>query len=102
MLRRAPRSTLSPAPTLCRSQAADKNPVVVMETSMGTVKIELYPEKAPVTVKNFLAYVDDKFYDRTVFHRVIPHFIDRTRRRPPDITEMSPLAAVSRADTHPP
>src|SRR5262249_2857624 len=56
--------------------AADKEakkPVpVVIETSMGTIKVELYPDKAPVTVKNFLAYVDDKFYDGTVFHRVIP------------------------------
>jgi cyclophilin family peptidyl-prolyl cis-trans isomerase len=51
--------------------AADKNPVVVMETSMGTIKIELNPEKAPETVKNFLGYVDDKFYDGTIFHRVI-------------------------------
>jgi cyclophilin family peptidyl-prolyl cis-trans isomerase len=47
------------------------NPVVVMETSMGTIKIELYPEKAPITVKNFLGYVDDKFYDDTIFHRVM-------------------------------
>jgi peptidyl-prolyl cis-trans isomerase B (cyclophilin B) len=51
------------------------NPIVVVETSMGTVKIELFEEKAPVTVKNFLAYVDDKFYDGTVFHRVIPNFM---------------------------
>ena len=51
--------------------AADKNPVVVMETSMGTIKIELNQDKAPITVKNFLAYVDDKFYDGTIFHRVI-------------------------------
>ena len=51
--------------------ATAANPVVVMETSMGTIKIELYPDKAPVTVKNFLAYVDDKFYDGTIFHRVI-------------------------------
>src|SRR5438034_835182 len=47
------------------------NPVVVMETSMGTIKIELYADKAPITVKNFLGYVDDKFYDDTVFHRVM-------------------------------
>ncbi len=47
------------------------NPVVVMETSMGTIKIELEPDKAPVTVKNFLGYVDDKFYDNTIFHRVM-------------------------------
>jgi peptidyl-prolyl cis-trans isomerase B (cyclophilin B) len=47
------------------------NPVVVMETSMGTIKIELFEDKAPITVKNFLQYVDDKHYDGTVFHRVI-------------------------------
>jgi cyclophilin family peptidyl-prolyl cis-trans isomerase len=59
-------------------EAADtrgQNPVVVMETSKGTVKIELYPDKAPTTVKNFLQYVDDKFYDNTVFHRVIDGFM---------------------------
>ena len=47
------------------------NPVVVMETSKGTIKIELDQEKAPITVKNFLAYVEDKHYDGTIFHRVI-------------------------------
>jgi cyclophilin family peptidyl-prolyl cis-trans isomerase len=55
--------------------AAEKNPTVVMETSLGTIKIELYPDKAPITVKNFLGYVDDKFYDGTVFHRVIANFM---------------------------
>jgi cyclophilin family peptidyl-prolyl cis-trans isomerase len=55
--------------------AEEKNPVVVMETSMGTIKIELYADKAPITVKNFLSYVDDKFYDNTIFHRVIPGFM---------------------------
>jgi cyclophilin family peptidyl-prolyl cis-trans isomerase len=54
---------------------AAKNPVVLMKTSMGDVKIELYAEKAPITVKNFLQYVDDKFYDRTIFHRVINGFM---------------------------
>jgi cyclophilin family peptidyl-prolyl cis-trans isomerase len=48
---------------------------VVMETSKGTIEIELYPDKAPVTVKNFLGYVDDKFFDGTLFHRVIPKFM---------------------------
>lgn len=55
--------------------SAAENPVVVMETSMGTIKIQLDDEKAPITVKNFLKYVDDKFYDGTVFHRVIPTFM---------------------------
>ena len=52
------------------ARAAD-NPVVQVETSMGNFKIELNPDKAPITVKNFLSYVDDKFYDGTVFHRVM-------------------------------
>ncbi len=47
------------------------NPVVVMETSKGTIKIELEQEKAPITVKNFLSYTEDKFYDGTIFHRVM-------------------------------
>src|SRR4051794_6787710 len=51
------------------------NPVVVVDTTMGSFKIELFPDKAPTTVKNFLQYVDDKFYDGTVFHRVIPTFM---------------------------
>ena len=51
------------------------NPVVLMKTSMGEITIELDKEKAPVTVDNFLAYVNDKFYDGTIFHRVIPAFM---------------------------
>ena len=50
-------------------------PVVIMETSKGTIKIELNPERAPGTVKNFLAYVDSKFYDGTIYHRVMPGFM---------------------------
>jgi cyclophilin family peptidyl-prolyl cis-trans isomerase len=51
------------------------NPMVVVETSEGTFKIELWADKAPVTVKNFLRYVDDGFYDGTIFHRVIRDFM---------------------------
>ena len=42
---------------------------------MGNMVITLYPEKAPITVKNFLSYVDDGFYSNTIFHRVIPGFV---------------------------
>ncbi len=52
-----------------------KNPVVLMSTSLGDIKIELNEAKAPITVKNFLAYVNSKFYDGTIFHRVIPGFM---------------------------
>lgn len=51
------------------------NPVVAVETSMGTFKVELFEDKAPETVKNFLKYVDDKHYDGTIFHRVISDFM---------------------------
>ena len=58
-----------------KPKVEDTKPVVIMETSKGTIKIELDAEKAPETVKNFLQYVDDKFYDGTIFHRVIPGFM---------------------------
>jgi peptidyl-prolyl cis-trans isomerase B (cyclophilin B) len=48
---------------------------VVIETSMGSMTAELDGDKAPVTVKNFLSYVDENFYDGTIFHRVIPNFM---------------------------
>ena len=64
------------ATAACSDAAAEtKNPVVVMDTSMGTIKIELFTDKAPITVKNFLTYVDEKHYDGTTFHRVIPSFM---------------------------
>jgi peptidyl-prolyl cis-trans isomerase B (cyclophilin B) len=48
---------------------------VVLETSLGSIKLELDAAKSPVTVANFLSYVDDGFYDGTVFHRVISNFM---------------------------
>ena len=49
-----------------------QNPVVVVSTNLGDMKIELFQDKAPKTVKNFLIYVDRKHYDGLIFHRVIP------------------------------
>jgi peptidyl-prolyl cis-trans isomerase B (cyclophilin B) len=51
------------------------NPTVAFQTSKGRIVLELYPEKAPGTVANFLAYVEAGFYDGTIFHRVIPGFM---------------------------
>ena len=56
-------------------ETAKGNPKVVLDTSKGKMVIELFADKAPQTVKNFLAYVDAKFYDGTIFHRVIPNFM---------------------------
>ncbi len=53
----------------------EKNPQVLMETSMGGVKIELFKDKAPITVRNFLSYVKEGFYDGLIFHRVIGTFM---------------------------
>ena len=60
---------------MLQASANAANPVVVIETSMGNIKVELNEEKAPITVKNFLSYVDDKFYDGTIFHRVMRDFM---------------------------
>lgn len=51
------------------------NPVVVIETTLGDITVQLFPEKAPKSVENFLAYVNDGFYDGTIFHRVISNFM---------------------------
>lgn len=55
-------------------QAAE-HPRVRLETDQGVITVELYPEKAPKSVANFLAYVDSGFYDKTIFHRVIRNFV---------------------------
>jgi peptidyl-prolyl cis-trans isomerase A (cyclophilin A) len=54
---------------------AQNSPKVRFQTSTGDFVVELYPDKAPKTVENFLQYVKDKHYDGTIFHRVIPNFM---------------------------
>ena len=58
-----------------RAQDMAETPKVIFSTNQGSFMIELYPGKAPITVKNFLAYVDAGYFDNTVFHRVIPGFM---------------------------
>jgi len=55
--------------------AETQNPVVKMRTTLGTIVLELNAEKAPITVANFLQYVNEGFYDDTIFHRVIGNFM---------------------------
>ena len=57
------------------SKAAGTNPHVLIRTSKGSITVELFPDRAPKTVENFLRYVDDEFYDDTIFHRVIEGMI---------------------------
>lgn len=51
------------------------NPQVTLHTNHGDIRLELYPQEAPATVANFLQYANDGFYNGTVFHRVISHFM---------------------------
>src|SRR4030043_1518961 len=56
-------------------QSGSLNKIVVMKTNMGTVEIELYGDKSPETVKNFLKYVNDGYYNGLIFHRVMDGFM---------------------------
>jgi cyclophilin family peptidyl-prolyl cis-trans isomerase len=59
----------------CGGDDGKGNAVVVISTSLGDIKVELFEEKAPITVKNFLDYARAGYYDGTIFHRVIPNFM---------------------------
>ena len=65
--------TVTAAPVPKAVKGSDR--AVVVETSLGDIEIELYPDKAPKSVANLLGYVDDKFYDGLIVHRVIPEFM---------------------------
>ncbi len=57
------------------AETTGKNPTVLMETSLGNIKLELFAKEAPISVKNFLDYANSGFYIGTIFHRVIPNFM---------------------------
>lgn len=80
--------------------AEQDNPRVVMKTSKGDVTIELYPDKAPITVKNFLSYVDEKFYDGTIFHRVIKGFMIQGGGLTPDFKEKTDKPPIKNEATN--
>ena len=81
-------STAEPAPSEPRAEPPEPGdiaeerpdvavgyPRVELSTSLGTIRLELYPDKAPITVENFLGYVTEGFFDGTIFHRVVPGFV---------------------------
>ena len=67
--------TAKPADKVAAVAATGADPVVVMKTSLGEIQIKLFKDKAPLSVANFLVYVNKKFYDGTIFHRIIPTFM---------------------------
>ena len=66
----------NPAAASAVKQAQENgNPVIALHTNLGTLHLELYPEKSPKSVENFVKYVEDNYYDGTIFHRVIEGFM---------------------------
>lgn len=82
------------------AKAEEANPVVIMETSKGTITIELYPDKAPVSVENFLWYVDNSFYDGLIFHRVMPDFMIQGGGFTKDLVKKSSNPAIKNEATN--
>jgi cyclophilin family peptidyl-prolyl cis-trans isomerase len=70
------------------------NPMVEVRTNLGDFTLELDPEKAPKSVENFLNYVDKKFYDGTIFHRVIPNFMIQGGGFMPDMMKKAAGAPI--------
>ena len=79
---------------------SEPNPQVLLETSMGNITIELFKEKAPITVKNFLGYVKDGFYDGLIFHRVIKDFMIQGGGMNENLEQKKPKFAIKNEATN--
>ncbi len=66
----------------------------IIKTSMGDIQLELYDDKAPITVENFVDYANSGFYDGTIFHRVISHFMIQGGGFTPDMQKKTPGEAI--------
>lgn len=91
------------APTAAAQESPLPNPQVVIKTSEGDITLRLFRDKAPLTVDNFLAYVDAGFYNGTIFHRVIPNFMIQGGGFLPDMTQKAtndPVPNESRNRLH--
>lgn len=75
-------------------EIAKNNPQVLIQTNMGNITVELFPDKAPKTVANFLRYVNEHFYDGTIFHRVIPTFMIQGGGFTPDLQKKPTHAPI--------
>jgi peptidyl-prolyl cis-trans isomerase B (cyclophilin B) len=79
---------------------SEQNPQVLLETSMGSITIELFKEKAPITVKNFLGYVKDGFFDGLIFHRVIKDFMIQGGGMNEELEQKKPKFAIKNEATN--
>ena len=95
---KAPAKAAAPAkkaPDAPASEADKTASKVLIKTNLGEMTVELYPDKAPKTVENFLAYVNAKFYDGTVFHRVIDNFMIQGGGFTPDLRQKATRPAIA-------
>jgi len=81
--------------TGCNAMNDTTNPKITMQTNQGTIVLELYPDKAPKTVENFLAYAKEGFFDGTIFHRVIPSFMIQGGGFTADMQQKPTKAAIA-------
>lgn len=79
-----PEAAVAAAPTNVYGDSMP-HPTVTLDTNLGDIRLELFPEDAPRTVENFLAYVESEFYDGLIFHRVVPNFVVQTGGHEPDM-----------------
>jgi cyclophilin family peptidyl-prolyl cis-trans isomerase len=82
------------APDLAAQVTAPGHTNAVIKTSMGEIHLELYPDRAPATVENFVRYAQDGFYDGTIFHRVISHFMIQGGGFTPDMQKKPTLDPI--------
>ncbi|MCL4245827.1 MAG: peptidyl-prolyl cis-trans isomerase [Candidatus Dadabacteria bacterium] len=87
-------NTAQSTPAGDTSETQGGNPVVIISTSKGDIKVELLKNEAPVTVENFLSYANDGFYDGTIFHRVIPNFMIQGGGFTPDFVQKPTKAPI--------
>ncbi len=85
--------------SLSTNLMAQDNPVVIMETNKGVIKIELWADKAPVSVENFLRYTDNNYFDGLIFHRVIPGFMIQGGGFSPDLVQKSTYEEIKNEAT---
>ncbi len=76
------------------NQGKGDNPVVLFSTNQGDIKVKLNRDAAPITVENFIGYVNDGFYDGVIFHRVIPRFMVQTGGFTPDMKQKTTKAPI--------
>lgn len=84
----------APVPAAAPATPAAAHPRVQLDTTLGKITVELYPDKAPLSAANFLQYVDSRFYNGTVFHRVIPGFMVQCGGFTKDLSEKPTRAPI--------